>query len=368
METEITYDMFRTDIVRDKNFKIMHEAEIISGFAVATKGVTHDKRGELDDTALDSIVDFGNKSKRGIKSRFGHPNMSGSALGTFLGRVKNFRRVEDIVRADLHIDETSHTTPDGDLGKYVMQLAESDPDAFGASMVIHWEEEFKKGKNGELLKNKDGEQIPPLIRIKNLLSIDVVDDPAANDGFFEFISQSVRPSAEMTTFLNKFLLQPDAVAKAVSFLERYQTNRSKSENFKEVKNMLSELTQEKLKAERPDLFGSISELGMSDGIKKGQEAERERVVSILKKSSTFSNMSTLAIEAVEQGFSVDQAVISFQEKQLEVLQKSSVPSIGPEPEEVKKTNTTHFEKATAYKKEHGCSMTEALQATAEKRK
>ena len=90
---------FRTDVVRSKNIRVDENTDVISGFAVVTKGVTKDARGEFDDAALDRIVELGNKSRIGIKSRFGHPNMSSTALGTFLGRVKNFRRDGDIVRA-----------------------------------------------------------------------------------------------------------------------------------------------------------------------------------------------------------------------------------------------------------------------------
>src|SRR5574343_2008678 len=146
---------FRADIARGGDVRVNRKDEVIAGFAVVTKGVTHDERGEFDDVALDSVVEFGNQSKGGIKSRFGHPNMSSTALGTFLGRTKNFRRDGDIVRADLHIDPTAHETPDGDLAGYVMNLAESDPQAFGSSMVIHWEEELRDEKQA------DGNELPP---------------------------------------------------------------------------------------------------------------------------------------------------------------------------------------------------------------
>ena len=85
-------DFFRTDIARAGDVKIDKENAVIHGFAVVTKGVTKDSRGEFDDQALDMVVDLGNKSNLGVKSRFGHPNMSGTALGTFLGRVSNFIR------------------------------------------------------------------------------------------------------------------------------------------------------------------------------------------------------------------------------------------------------------------------------------
>jgi hypothetical protein len=237
-----------------------------------------------------------------------------------------------------------------------MNLAESDPQAFGSSMVIHWDEEFRDEKT------KDGKDLPPFIRVKKLMSVDIVDDPAANNGLFgmQFFSESVRPSAEMTDFLDRFFNQPEAVEKVVSFLQRYGFNKNK-----EGKKMFEEITLEKLKAERSDLYNSIHALGVEEGTKK----ERERAVLILKKSKVFKNMADIALEAVDGGATFENAVIKFQEKQLEGLQKTSVPPVGPDVEEepVKK-QMTHLERAKVYKQEHSCGMTEALQKTADKRK
>ncbi|MDP3786194.1 MAG: hypothetical protein Q8R05_01360 [Candidatus Omnitrophota bacterium] len=368
--------LFRTDIARG-GAKVDRKQEVISGFAVVTKGITHDERGEFDDDALEKIVELGKKQKIGIKSRFGHPNMSGTALGTFLGRVKNFKRDGDIVRADLHIDPTAHKTPDGDLADYVMSLAESDPDAFGSSMVIYWDEEYRKEKDGTLTKGKDGKDLPPLIRVKKLNQVDIVDDPAANDGLFgmPFFSDSVKPSAEFTAFLDKFVHNESAVDKVIAFFERYRANRDEKEKIiteREVRNMYETLTVEELKKEKPDVFNSIHSLGVEEGKKTGLEEgrtkEKERSVSILKKSKEYKDMTDLAIDAVEKGQTLDQATIVFQDKQLEGLKKAAPASPGPDADEGKDKGKTHLERARAYKAENKCSMTAALKATAEKRK
>lgn len=358
---------FRTDVLRSAEVQVDRDAGIIRGFAVVSKGVTHDQRGEFDDAALDTIVSFGSKSGIGIKSRFGHPNMSSTALGTFLGRVKDFRRDGDIVRADLHIDKTAYETPDGDLAGYVMDLAKSDPAAFGASMVIDWDEEFREGKDAQ------GESLPPFIRVKKLFSVDVVDDPAANNGFFgmPFFNENVMPSAVMTAFLDRFLEQPGAVDRVMSFLERYRQNRNEIVKTREEKAMVQELTVDKLKAERADIFNAVRSEGFAEGEKKGFEygvkQERERTVSILKKAAAFKEMHTLALESVEGGDTLDQATIKFQDKQLEGLKNAAPPNPGPDDEDKQRTPTTHLERAKVYQKEHNCGMTEALQATAQKR-
>ncbi len=352
-------DLFRADVVRSGNVNIDRDSAVINGFAVVTKGVTKDSRGEFDDISLNSVVELGNKVKTGVKSRFGHPNMSSTALGTFLGRVRNFRRDGDIVRADLHIDKTAFETPDGDLAGYVLNLAESDPEMFGASMVIYWDEEKREGLDA------NGNELPPFIRVTNLFSVDVVDDPAANNGLFgmPFFSESVRPSAEMTAFLDKFLNNPDAVEKTIGFLNRYRLNKEVQSKPKEEVLAMHDLTLEKLKEERKDIFDAAHKQGFDAGV----QDERGRAVAILKKAESFQGMSALALESVEQGLTLDQSVVKFQQKRLDDIEKASAPVVGPDGEEVSKKKVTHLERARQYQKEHGCGMTDALKATADKR-
>jgi len=349
-------DLFRADIARGADLRIDRKNAVIKGFAVVTKGLTKDERGEFDEESLDAVVSLGNQTKLGIKSRFGHPNMSSTALGTFLGRVKNFSRDGDIVRADLHIDKTAFDTPDGDLAGYVLNLAESDPEMFGASMVIYWD-----AKDREALE--DGEQdLPPIIHVTKLLSVDVVDDPAANNGFFgrSFFTDSVLPSAEMTAFLDKFLNNPDAVEKTIGFLDRYRFNKQIKD---EEKIKMEDLTLEQFKEKHKGLYESVRKEGFEAGI----ETERERSAEILKEANLFQGMNDLALEAVEQGKTVDQAVIMFQQKRLTDLQSTSAPQVGPDGEEQPKKKLSHVERAQEYQKQNGGSMTDALKATAEKR-
>lgn len=226
-EEEMKSELFRGDIVRGiENGKsgVDRENEIIHGFSVITKGEVKGHGVEADDKTVDQVVELGNAVEMGIKSRFGHPTMSSTALGTFLGRAKNFRRDGDIARADLHISETAHKTPNGDLAGYVMDLAEADPAAFGSSIVFKLKEEKRIEKDGTPMKDEEtGEELIPLARVERLDGADIVDNPAANVGMFgdQFFSDGVKPSAEMTKFLDKFLLNPDAVEKTVDFLKRY---------------------------------------------------------------------------------------------------------------------------------------------------
>ena len=413
-------ERLRSDIslgIQDGKSGVDREKGIIYGFAVVTKGLTKDRRGEFDEESLQTIVDFGNKSKMGIKSRFGHPNMSNTALGTFLGRVKNFKRDGDIVRGDLHIDKTAYKTPDGDLASYVMDLAESDSDAFGSSMVIQCDFEDRREKDDSPTKDEKGDSLVPLIKVKKLYEVDVVDDPAANEGMFgTFFSDSVKLSAGMTDFLDKFLNNPDAVDKTMDFLQRYSNNRdefaekfqcscikcgyemeseehcntlkcpecggtmrrssrpgpgqekqteNKNQNKEEVKEMeTKELTLETLKADRSDLVDEI----LAEGNAAGVKLERERVLDIQEKAKAFEGMDELAAEMIKSGATIEEADSKFKDKKIADLEKHAPESQGPadDPEEGK-GKMSHIDKAKKYQKENGGSMTDALSATASPR-
>lgn len=353
---------------------------VIRGFAVMTKGNVKDMREwEIDDDTLEGIEAAGNKPKMGLKSRFGHPNMSSTALGTFLGRAKNFYRDDDIVRADLYLSKTAYKTPDGDLASYVLDLAEKDPDAFGTSVVLgEWDLEYRIDKKGVRQKDKNGKELPPMLRVGSLLAVDAVDDPAANDGMFNrFFNDSVELSAKASEFLNKLLDNPEALDYVISFLERYKKNRAdidvevvqaKPETSQEKPKQeeramdLKDLTVEQLKSARPDLFSSIHDPAKQSGINE----ERKRALDIVKASnSEFKGMGMepLVEESIEKGHTLEASLASMRKKRLDDLNAQSNKDAGADEDKTGGTKS-HVERAKEYKAEHKCSMTEALRATA----
>jgi len=336
------------------------ESGIIRGFSVLTKGEARGHGLEIDETTLDQAVDLGTKWTIGIKSRFGHPNMSNSAVGTFLGRAKNFRRDNGIVRADLYFDKTAYNTPNGDLASYVLDLAESDPAAFGSSIVFDGEPEYRLNEDGTRKKDAAGKDLLPLARITKLWAVDVVDDPAANNGMFgAFFSETVKPSAEMTAFLDKFLSSPDAVEKTIAFLERYSLTKE------EVTKMeLKDLTLDLLKSERLDLVSGLITEAKAESLK----TEKERILSILDTSKAFPGMEALAYEAVKNGDTSTVLLEKLKNQRLEDLKKKSPASAGPGDDPAKTQGKTHLERAKEYQKQFGGTITEALRLTAEKRK
>lgn len=173
--------------------RVDREQHIVYGVsaAQAVEALGHDM--VLDGRTIAEIVEHGNAARNGVKSRFTHPGLSSSGLGKYLGRLRDFRQEGDKAVADLHIADSAFKSPDGDLGTYVMDMAESDPDMFGMSVVIKgrrvWVlqdgtemdvEDFKEGKRPDTATTE-----MPVVRVRQLLAVDAVDEPAANrDGLF----------------------------------------------------------------------------------------------------------------------------------------------------------------------------------------
>lgn len=152
---------------------------IIRGITVARVGLARGHNGRIDRTFLLQLVETASTRTQGIKARFGHPNMCSTALGTYLGRFHNYAYHADRVTADLHLDPAAKTSPHGNLFDYVIKMAQSNPDMFGASIVFEsadfeLSEEEIDGKKTEVNN----------FRLKELRATDIVDDPAATDGLF----------------------------------------------------------------------------------------------------------------------------------------------------------------------------------------
>jgi hypothetical protein len=154
---------------------------------------------------------------KGLKARFGHPNMCSEALGTFLGRWKATRIDEgSFVRGDLHLSSTAAESPKGDLRKYVEEMAAKEPGHFGASIVFSMDQ---KAMCDFVLANgatDSGEEIdlsgfksPDPANVKNLPharcaalhAADLVDDPAATDGMFSGAA-GLSLAGQMTEYLD----------------------------------------------------------------------------------------------------------------------------------------------------------------------
>ena len=195
--------------------RIDREKGILYGVTISQLGPAKSHGGNIDRIFLAQIVEQAAKRPQGLKARFGHPNMCSTALGTYLGRFKNYTLHDDNVKADLYLDVTSKSTPGGNLFDYVLDMAEKNPDMLGASIVF---------EAAEFETDPLAPESPKLFRLKDLRATDIVDDPAATDSLF---SADTLP-AQASMFLDNnpelaelIFSKPESV---IEFLNNYMHN------------------------------------------------------------------------------------------------------------------------------------------------
>jgi len=331
------------------------EKHIIKGYSVISIGELLGHDVEADEKTLDQVVEHGNSHKQGTKSRFGHPNMSNTAFGTYLGRTKNYYKDGERVRADLHISETAFNSPKGDLGGYVEEMALKEPDMFGASIVVKAEYEYRINEDGTRQKDKAGNELMPLLRVQELMASDVVDEPATGDPMFEFFSDGVKPSAEVTAFLDEYFKQPDAMEKATSFFNRYIENGEYKQSLLESVEKVAKMGKENKELENKETENKKTKLKitldeehtMPDEIKKetpedkqlkarekeiaelAKAQERERIDEITVSCETFGLTTEFAKKLITDNVSLSDARKSIMDEYktgLESVNKVKVTS------------------------------------------
>lgn len=220
--------------------RVNRESHTITGYVVAEEGEMKDGRGFFSRKSIEKLIELGQASAdQGVKMRFQHPQMSDDGLSKFLGRGKNLRPFETkdgrlLAIADAELSEAAAKSPAGDLRDYVETLAETDPDAFGTSIVAKFDWFDKSGRQltreqmTQYWENMPGqvEWIPT-----ELHASDVVAEGNAVTSFFPVESLSALPDGlihQATAGLDQlFAGQPREVVetRCMAFLKRYVDNR-----------------------------------------------------------------------------------------------------------------------------------------------
>lgn len=290
-----------TTCLRSKPEKVDAKTGVIRGVKVCTEGEAKGHGVHLDNDFIDTVVAQGSAYSRGLKARFGHPNMCNESLGTYLGRFQNFQRGETVREdgtsaaccfADLHLSDTAKETPSGDLFAYLLSMAEDEADMFGASIVFHVGKTYRRDKKtGEKAYRRihesfreisvwyvkeDGERLSKdeekdltdelFVECKKLVACDCVDDPAVNDGLFSAFSGGT-VAGQITQFLDlhphvfEILEQSPEIVEAVAkygrrfdqFLTRYREYRATTTPTQE-----RSMDLQALKKEYPELVVALS--------------------------------------------------------------------------------------------------------------
>jgi predicted nucleic acid-binding Zn-ribbon protein len=139
----------------DAENEVLHDVQITLEGEALGHGIW------LDRQFCEDVAAAGNATGDvGLKVRYGHPAMCSDAIGTELGRAKNFR-VVDVEReiegekvqaagvvADVHLLKSAHSAPQGDIAKHVLETAKEDPKQFGQSIVFTYADWVVKDADG----------------------------------------------------------------------------------------------------------------------------------------------------------------------------------------------------------------------------
>jgi hypothetical protein len=153
------------------------EAGIIRNVSFITAGPAVGHGFDVDSVMLKQVEKGVNGKKKGVMVRLTHPEASffsyTDPATVLVGRAKNAVLKSDQVRGDVHFADYADLSPSGKLKSYLLAVAEEDPEAIGLS-ISFVPDEFEKRTD----ENK--QSLPPAGRIRELIAIDFVGDPAAN--------------------------------------------------------------------------------------------------------------------------------------------------------------------------------------------
>lgn len=151
----------------DEDNEVLHDVQITLEGEALGHGVW------LDREFCEAVAEQGNDTGDvGLKVRYGHPAMCSDAIGTELGRAKNFRVVDldrtvdgETVKAagvvaDVYLLKSAHAAPQGDIAKHVIETAKEDPGQFGQSIVFTYADWVVKDADGNRHSYKEEVQEP----------------------------------------------------------------------------------------------------------------------------------------------------------------------------------------------------------------
>jgi hypothetical protein len=330
--------MFRTDRMAAPPVRVDRKANVIFGASLMQLGSLNDVEARpwfVDAKALDQALTLSTRSPNGLKARFTHPNMSADGMGSYLGRWKNLRIEGNTLRGDLHIADAAFTSPQGDLGNYVMDLAESDPEAFGVSLATKLDSaDLQAFQASNDTKRKTERTLWPM-RFAAIKAGDVVDDPAATRGGLFSLSADLRDlPAQATALLSTYFgdAPPDVVrGRIAAFLDRYFANRETQPMADETEPQAQPEQPEKPAVETQpaaDLSGveSVPEIVTSSTADLAQ-IERERCKKI-RALCDLAGQSDKFNMFVDAGFSVEETQSALKDL---MGKRGSVLEAAPEP-------------------------------------
>ena len=258
----------RSEYVSGDGGTVDMDKGVLLGVKVIQMGRVNDARPFfVDETTLGQIVELGNQPAKGLKVRYTHAGRE-DAMGSHLGRASNFRIEGDCVRADVVLAKSSFISPKGNLGGYVLTLAEEDSLSLGMSVAGTLDAE-------EMSTLEEGGVMP--LRFLDLYSADVVADPAATrNGLF-----STQEPKGMAEEKNEEMREEEAPLQASEQPQEELSVEGDKVVTEEVKaseessEELSEDKEEKLEEHEEEELEEHKEEEMNDHYPEGKMDEHE---------------------------------------------------------------------------------------------
>ena len=156
-------------------FRVDRETGTLRNASVITKGEAIGHGFVVDDVMLGQVRDGINAAPAGLKVHVKHA-MAGiltppeDQIEYFVGRVRNAVIDGDRVRADIQLHKFADSSPKGKLREWLMGMGEEDPSGAGPSIVFYRDRKSEPDAGHGL---KAG-------RVREMVSVDIVDDPASN--------------------------------------------------------------------------------------------------------------------------------------------------------------------------------------------
>ena len=321
------------------------EKEILNGVQITLEGEALGHGVWLDREFCNAVAEQGNQTGDvGLKVRYGHPAMCSDALGTELGRAKNFR-VVDFKRtidgqevtvagviADVQILQAAHSAPQGDIAAHVLAMAKEDPKQFGQSIVFTYGDWVVKDADGNRHSYNE-EVVKPSTRedgstdfkkynslceewndksadgklyavLGKLHGSDFTDTPAATDGIFSTntLAEEATEMLEGHPQLRQVLLsKPENV---IEFLKRSELFDALAPAFESARVSGLQAAKDKeinaLKAEIAAIHPDF------DALKASKESADTALSAFLKEAGV-ENLEALKAKLAEQTAALDAA-------------------------------------------------------------
>lgn len=367
----VNQDQFRTARARVDVARLQVQREggrfdagVLVGVSLISTGEALGHGFWIDGVTLDQVEHFANGAEEtGVKSRFTHPSMSSDGTGKHLGRIHEVYREGDRVLGTLNFAASSRKTPDGDLGDYVMTLAEEDPRAAGLSIVFGHDREqeidFLMSHGAELREDDHGSYLDlsgfkspdpantenyPHVRLAELRAADVVDEPAANpEGLFDRQTEARQADGFLSYALGITDQKPDAVfgidpERAKQFLSRWMEQHSlalRDPATTEEPEMGATAEQEKTREElRAEFTAELNRYTEAFGTENGTQWFNDGV--------SFSDAQGKHIEALTAERDELAEEVTTLKKQLEDIQLGEVEPVDVSPEDSGKVDIEDF--------------------------